>query len=68
MQQEVHSSSREETFHWTLGPPDGTVRGRFYTDGSRLDGSTSLPARNGWSFVAVDGSKSNSIKSKLYSR
>ena len=28
-----------------------TVRARFYTDGSRLDGPSGLLARNGWAFV-----------------
>ncbi len=44
----------EETFHWIVRPPGGTVRARFYTDGSRLDGPSPLLARNGWAFVAAD--------------
>ncbi len=44
----------EATFSWIVRPAGGTVRGRFYTYGSRLDRPTALLARNGWAFVAVD--------------
>lgn len=50
----VPPPARDATFSWQLRPPGGTVKARFYTDGSRLDGPTPLLARNGWAFVAVD--------------
>ena len=46
--------SLDSSFDWVLRPPGGTARARFYTDGSRLDGPSTLLARNGWAFTAVD--------------
>ncbi len=53
---DVPSPSPAATFTWVLCPPGGTVRARFFADGSRLDGPSSLLARNGWVFVAIDES------------
>ncbi len=50
----VPPPAAEETFSWIARPAGGTVRARFYTDVSRLDGPSALLARNGWAFVAVD--------------
>ena len=43
-----------DSFTWVVYPEGGLVRGKIYTDGSRLDGPSKLLARNGWSFVALD--------------
>ena len=50
----VPAPASEATFSWIVRPENGTVRARFYTDGSRLDGPSALLARNGWAFVAID--------------
>ena len=44
----------EATFHWHVKPGDAFVAGRFYTDGSALDGPNYELMRCGWSFVALD--------------
>ena len=54
IEHEVPLPASESTFAWVVRPSGGTVRARFYTDGSRLDGPSSLLARNGWGFVAVN--------------
>ena len=41
----------DATFTWHVAPLGGYFVGRVYSDGSRLDGPTSLLARNGWAFV-----------------
>ena len=56
LDRDVPSPSPAATFTWVLCPPGGTVRARFFADGSRLDGPSSLLARNGWVFVAIDES------------
>ena len=43
----------EATFVWVKRPENGTAKGTFYTDGSRLDGSSALTARLGWSFAVL---------------
>ena len=46
-----------ETFEWVQQPADGVVSGKFYVDGSRIDGEPSLAgmcARHGWAFAAYD--------------
>ena len=54
----VPPPSATETFTWLLRPPEGTVAGTFYSDGSRLDGGDPLTARLGWSFdVRDDGGR-----------
>ncbi len=50
----VPAPAPEESFVWIIRPAGGTIRAKFYTDGSRLDGPSALLARNGWAFVAVD--------------
>ena len=54
VEQLVPLPAAEASFEWLVRPTGGTVRARFYTDGSRLDGPSALLARNGWAFVAVD--------------
>ena len=44
-----------ETFEWVKQPADDVVSGRFYVDGSRIDGEPSFAgmcARHGWAFAA----------------
>ena len=41
-------------FHWKVEPSEPLVRGRFYLDGSALDGPSAVMMRCGWSFVVVD--------------
>ena len=50
----VPPPAQQETFHWVVRPSAGTIRARFYSDGSRLDGPTEMIAHNGWAFVGVD--------------
>jgi len=50
----VPPPAEEATFHWSVRPPGGMFLGRVYSDGSRLDGPTSLLARNGWAFVVLN--------------
>ena len=51
---EVPLPSLDDTFTWVMRPIDDMVQGKVYTDGSRLDGPSSVLARNGWAFVVLD--------------
>ena len=46
--------AQRETFHWVVEPEGGMIQGTIYTDGSALDGPSSVLMRCGWAFVAVD--------------
>ena len=50
----VPPPAKEATFRWVVYPAGGVFQGRVYSNGSRLDGPTSLLARNGWAFVVLD--------------
>ena len=39
------------TFEWVMRPAGGTVRAKFYTDGSRMGEKRYDLIRFGWSFV-----------------
>ena len=42
------------TFEWVMRPAGGTVKAKFYTDGSRMDEKRQSMVRFGWAFVALD--------------
>ena len=48
------SYAPEATFHWEVEPTEAMFGGRFYLDGSALDGPSMELMRCGWSFVAVN--------------
>ena len=50
---DIPKRASQSSFHWVLRPPDGLALGKFYTDGSLLDGPSKLLGRCGWSFVAL---------------
>ena len=50
---DIPKRASQASFHWVLRPPDGLAMGKFYTDGSLLDGPSKLLGRCGWSFVAL---------------
>ena len=50
----LKKKAQRETFHWVVEPEGGMIRGTIYTDGSALDGPSSMFMRCGWAFVAVD--------------
>ena len=49
----VPAPAQEASFHWVLRPAGDMVLGRFYPDGSLLDGPSKLLGRCGWAFVQV---------------
>ena len=53
---DVPPPSRESSFRWVVMPQGGVLdlSWTVYTDGSLIDGPTSLLGRTGWSFVAVN--------------
>ena len=48
----VPPPSAHHTIHWVVQPAGGSVRGRFYTNGSGLDGRFRPLGRLGWAFQA----------------